>query len=65
MAKIVCRTNGITHETECFIEAKVEEMIGKHKPEDTVRIMLPIKTIKRAIDVHERIIKNEETVIQI
>lgn len=65
MAKIVCRTNGTTHETECFIEAKVGEMIGNHRPEDTIRIMLPIKTIKRAIEAHERRIKGEETVIQI
>lgn len=64
MAKIICRTNEF-EQTECFIEAKVEEMIGKHKPEDTVRIMLPIKTIKRAIQVHKGRIKKEETVIQI
>lgn len=65
MTKIVCITNGVTNETECFIEAKVEEIIGKHKQEDVVRIKLPVKTIKRAIEFHERRIKKEETVIQI
>lgn len=64
MVKIVCRTNSV-HETECFIEAKIEEIVGNHKPEDTVRILLPIKTIKRAIEIHESKIEKEETVIRV
>ena len=63
MVKIICKTNHTIRETECFIETTIEEIVGKHKPEDIVRIKIPIKIIKRAIDIHERNIDKKETIM--